>query len=63
MCQHLGEYSAGFRSWGGDVPGYAQGCYYPGDEPGYRCKLTDEICDPDQCHQQNDAEDEEGAEL
>jgi len=58
MCEHLGEYYQGYRSYGGDVPGYAQGCYYPGDEPGYRCDLTGERCDPDQCPCNDENEEE-----
>ena len=49
MCQHLSDYAPGSKSWGDDVPGYAQGCFYPGDEPGCRCRITGELCDPDFC--------------
>ena len=48
MCEHSYEYK-GYRSFGADVPDLMQGCFYPGDEPGLRCRLTDEPCDPDEC--------------
>ena len=40
MCLHLGDWSPGYRSWGDDIPGFAQGCYFPGDEPGHLCTIT-----------------------
>lgn len=43
MCQHSYEYE-GYRSFGDNIPGYAQGAYFPGDEPGTRCELTGEAC-------------------
>lgn len=43
MCKHQYEYE-GFRSFGDNIPGYAQGAYFPGDEPGTRCKLTGKSC-------------------
>ena len=56
MCEHLDEYSRGYRSFGGDVPGYCQGAYYHGDEPGYRCTITGELCDTDYCPLNKDKE-------
>lgn len=45
-CKHY-YYSRGFRQTrASNVPPMMWGCYYPGDEPGYRCKLHDE-CDYD----------------
>lgn len=49
MCLHLGDWSPGYRSWGDDIPGFAQGCYFPGDEPGHLCTITGDVCDPDNC--------------
>ena len=43
MCQHSYEYS-GHRSYGDNIPGYAQGAYFPGDEPGTRCRLSGDAC-------------------
>lgn len=43
MCKYQYEYE-GYRSFGDNIPGYAQGAYFPGDEPGMRCKLTGEAC-------------------
>lgn len=40
MCLHLGDWSPGYRSWGDDIPG---------DEPGYLCTITGDVCDPDNC--------------
>ena len=48
MCPHEYEY-AGHRTYGDNIPGFAQGAYFPGDEPGTRCKLTGEGCEPDEC--------------
>lgn len=44
-------WSAGVRTWGGSAPGYAQGAYFPGDRPGWRCELTGDDCEPvlDRC--------------
>ena len=44
-CPHR-EWSAGRRSFGPDIPESAQGEHFPGDEPGARCELSGEICDP-----------------
>lgn len=38
------EYHKGYRSYGDDIPGYAQGAYFPGDEPGTFCKISGELC-------------------
>lgn len=35
----------GLRSYGDNIPGYAQGAYFPGDEPGIYCKVSGEYCD------------------
>lgn len=43
MCRHS-YYDKGYRSFGSNIPGYAQGCYFPGDEPGNYCRLTNEPC-------------------
>ena len=48
MCQHS-YYHPGHRTYGDNIPGYAQGAYFPGDEPGERCRLTDDYCGPDAC--------------
>lgn len=45
-CLHEYEYE-GCRTYGANIPGYAQGAYFPGDAPGLRRKLTGEGC-PDQ---------------
>lgn len=43
MCRHAYEYS-GERTFGAAIPGFAQGAYFPGDEPETRCRLTGEAC-------------------
>jgi len=48
MCQHSYEYE-GHRTYGANIPGYAQGMYFPGDEPGTRCNLTGDPCTPEDC--------------
>lgn len=48
MCQHS-YYYPGYRSSGANIPGYAQGAYFPGDEPGMMCELTGEYCDCESC--------------
>lgn len=53
MCQYSYEYE-GNRTYGSNVPGYAQGAYFPGDEPGERCMLTGEYCDPDTCSEKEE---------
>ena len=42
-CPNL-YYSKGSRSYGSDIPDNCQGVYFPGDEPGERCKLSGEGC-------------------
>ena len=44
MCQHSYWYE-GFKQRGADLPGYAIGTYFPGDEPGMRCKIGDYCCE------------------
>lgn len=39
MCKHQ-EYKSGIKSFGDRLPGYAQGAYLPGDEPGIYCKKS-----------------------
>lgn len=49
MCQHS-YYYQGYRSYGDNIPGFAQGAYYPGDEPGMRCKLSGgDLCREERC--------------
>lgn len=46
-CIHK-KWHDGVRTYGANVPGYAQGAYFPGDEPGYTCKKAGGDCgDPD----------------
>ena len=42
-CPHR-YYSPGYASYGGDIPPRAEGAYFPGDDAGFRCKLTLELC-------------------
>ena len=46
LCEHR-YYYQGHRTFGDNIPGYAQGAYFPGDEPGIRCKLSggDHCCE------------------
>lgn len=44
-CPHR-SFRAGRRSFGPNIPESAQGEYFPGDEPGARCELSGDICDP-----------------
>ena len=39
LCEHR-YYYQGHRTFGGNIPGYAQRMYFPGDEPGMRCELS-----------------------
>jgi len=55
MCKYL-YWDKGYRSFGDNIPGYAQGAYFPGDEPGWKCSLTHEPCPAES------VEDEEGCE-
>lgn len=41
------EWQEGIQTFSSYVPGYAQGAYFPGDEPYYKCvKVKDECGDP-----------------
>ncbi len=42
-CAHR-YYSPGFAAYGAAVPALARGAYFPGDEAGFRCRLTLEAC-------------------
>lgn len=61
MCKHQ-YYYQGCRSYGDNIPGYAQGAYFPGDEPGERCGITDGPCQdadghcPEDCNFQEETE-------
>lgn len=44
MSCMFAEYKEGYRTFSDNVPGYAQGAYFPGDEPGFYCKLSGEYC-------------------
>ena len=46
MCHYAYEYK-GYRSSGGNLPGYAQGAYFPGDEPDVYCSMTGKPCTHD----------------
>lgn len=48
MCKFQYE-SRGCRTFSDYVPGYAQGSYFPGDEPGMMCKLSLESCYIEDC--------------
>ncbi|MDR2893033.1 MAG: hypothetical protein LBV80_08120 [Deltaproteobacteria bacterium] len=48
MCAHAYHYP-GHRTFGANIPGYAQGAYFPGDEPGMRCELTEDPCNDELC--------------
>lgn len=60
-CSHC-YYREGHRSYGANVPGFAQDAYFPGDEAGYYCHLTDEPClnaderHPDECVEKHELE-------
>lgn len=43
MCRHS-YYSRGYRSFGANIPGYAQGACFPGDEPGEYCNISRKQC-------------------
>ena len=61
-CPYRGKYEKGYRAFSDRVPGYAQGAYFPGDEPGYRCKASGELCGnpdgdtPEDCAVQEETE-------
>lgn len=42
MCEYQQPYE-GCRSYGDNIPGYAQGAFYPEDEPGEKCRFSGEI--------------------
>jgi hypothetical protein len=44
-CRHR-RWRGGGRGCGENVPGSAQGAFFPGEEPGEYCALTDEPCAP-----------------
>jgi hypothetical protein len=44
-CPHR-RYHPGGAAYGLDVPAFAMGAPYPGDEPGYRCAQGGDICTP-----------------
>lgn len=41
---HYKQYRPGYRTYGDNIPGYAQGAYFPGDEPGWFCKASECLC-------------------
>ena len=41
MCTFFAD---GYRSYGDNIPGYAMGAYFPGDEPEIRCEITHRTC-------------------
>lgn len=43
MCRHS-YHSKGHKTFSANVPLSAQGCYFPGDEPGLKCKHNYETC-------------------
>lgn len=46
-CPHA-RWKEGIRTYSDRVPGYAQGAYFPDDEPGYFCTQAGQMCtDPD----------------
>lgn len=49
-CLHCSrrECQPGVRSYGWDIPAYAQGAYFPGDEPREVCTESDVDCVEDQ---------------
>ena len=53
MCRHS-YYYEGCRTYGSNIPTFAQGAYFPGDEPGVRCKLYDYCEDPETCPDNTD---------
>lgn len=51
MCRFR-EWNDGRPSYSTNIPGYAQGAYFPGDEPGLYCRKTEDRCayhDPARC--------------
>lgn len=43
MCQHQ-HYYTGRPSYGGNIPEFARGSYFPDDEAGPRCDITGQTC-------------------
>lgn len=43
-CPHM-RYRKGTRTYSAYVPSYAQGAFFPGDEPGEYCRICDELCE------------------
>lgn len=43
VCRFAEEYK-GHKTFSDNVPGYAQGAYFPGDEPGFHCKFDGQLC-------------------
>lgn len=53
MCKSCSQmfYHEGHKTYSAYVPDNCQGAYFPGDEPGYRCRATNSSCtDPDGDH-------------
>lgn len=59
MCEYR-YWHKGCRSFGDNIPGYAQGAYFPGDEPGYRCWLTHDFCPAESVEDEEGCEEREG---
>lgn len=60
-CPHAYQ-ARGTKTYGDNIPAFAQGCYFPGDEPGLRCGLNDDLCeDIESCPEaEEDEEDRTG---
>lgn len=43
-CRHR-KYHHAQRTYGENIPYYAQGAVFPGDEAGHRCELSGELCE------------------
>ena len=43
MCQHQ-SYDEGRPSYGGNIPDFARGAAFPGEEAGPRCDLSGDLC-------------------
>jgi len=43
-CRHR-KYHAAQRTYGSNIPYYAQGAVFPGDDAGHRCELSGELCE------------------
>jgi len=53
MCKYL-YWDKGHRSFGDNIPSYAQGAYFPGDEPGWKCWLTRDVCPAESVEDEED---------